>query len=75
MGNITLVGGLTPSEKYESTGMMKIPSMWKNKSYVPVTTNQNILEHHSPSILESKNEKEIVLRNPLKTIVKTIVGT
>ena len=34
-----LVGGLNPSEKYESISMT-IPKLWKNKSHVPVTTNQ-----------------------------------
>ena len=34
-----LVGGFNPSQKYQSIGMI-IPSIWENKSHVPVTTNQ-----------------------------------
>ena len=36
-----LVGGLNPSEKYESDKMI-IPNKWENKRHVPVTTNQSI---------------------------------
>jgi hypothetical protein len=30
-----LVAGFYPSEKYESVGMMKFPTEWKNKIHVP----------------------------------------
>ena len=36
-----LVGGFIPVQKYQSIGM-SIPNMWKNKSHLPVTTNQAI---------------------------------
>ena len=34
-----LVGGLNPSEKYQSIDD-DIPNIWEHKSHVPVTTNQ-----------------------------------
>ena len=35
LGNrILLVGGLNPSEKYESIGMI-IPNIWENKKWPP----------------------------------------
>ena len=42
-----MVGGLNPSEKYESIGMMIIPNVCKNKSHVP---------NHQPD-LECQNEE------------------
>ena len=40
---IILVGGLNPSEKYESQlGWWTPQQKWKNKSHVPVTTNQHM---------------------------------
>ena len=32
--DVNLVGGLNPSEKYESLGMI-IPNIWKNQIHVP----------------------------------------
>ena len=36
-----LVGAFNPCEKYES----QLGTEWKNKSHVPVTTNQMIINH------------------------------
>ena len=45
-----------PSEKYgsSSVGMMTFPIEWKNKSHVPVTTNQSSCKTPSVCILRSK---------------------
>ena len=64
-----LVGGLNPSEKYSSIGMI-ISSIWENKSHVPVTTNQLFNIAWDPVLLrnnETSNEQFGISRPGCRT--------
>ena len=44
--NIILVGGFSPSEEYESFGMMTFPTEWKVMKTMFQTTNQLLQYQH-----------------------------